>query len=103
MTPLMFAAQRGHVKVAAKLILAKSDVDKQDNRGWTVSMEQVSNMLSIARGLYYLNKNHRLVHPTICTQMMTLPTRNRSCNNSDLAMYISKYLRNFCQDSTVCS
>ncbi|PIK51588.1 putative ankyrin repeat, SAM and basic leucine zipper domain-containing protein 1-like isoform X4 [Apostichopus japonicus] len=35
MTPLMFAAQRGHVKVAAKLILAKSDVDKQDNRGWT--------------------------------------------------------------------
>lgn len=35
MTPLMFASQSGHVKVVSKLLLAKSDPNKQDNRGFT--------------------------------------------------------------------
>ena len=37
MSPLMYAAREGRVKVCEKLLEHGAEVNKQDMRGWTVS------------------------------------------------------------------
>lgn len=38
MSPLMCAARVGHSQVIERLVKAGANVDKQDSRGWTVSL-----------------------------------------------------------------
>ena len=45
MTPLMFASKNGHPSVAEQLIQYGADVNKEDNRGWTVCIEPASTRL----------------------------------------------------------
>ena len=38
MSPLMYAAKEGRVKVCEKLLEQGAEINKQDMRGWTVSV-----------------------------------------------------------------
>ena len=38
MSPLMYAAREGRVKVCEKLLEQGAEINKQDMRGWTVSV-----------------------------------------------------------------
>ena len=48
MSPLMYAAREGRVKVVKRLIELQVDIDKQDTRGYTVGG---ATMLVVARSL----------------------------------------------------
>lgn len=41
MSPLMYAAKEGRVKVCEKLLEQGAEINKQDMRGWTVSVVRV--------------------------------------------------------------
>ena len=42
MSPLMYAAKEGRVKVCEKLLEQGAEINKQDMRGWTVSVHVVT-------------------------------------------------------------
>lgn len=39
MTPLIYAARAGHAQVVDYFCQNGAEINKQDNRGWTVSLE----------------------------------------------------------------
>ena len=42
MTPLMFASKNGQAAMAQKLVQYGADVNREDNRSWTVSSQLYS-------------------------------------------------------------
>ena len=64
MSPLMYAAKEGRVKVCEKLLEQGAEINKQDMRGWTVSVVITSPCFNVLEtlGSFFLSfVSHRCV------------------------------------------